>query len=33
MLFEECNPNKNRTELTIFDDMAADILSNRNLIQ
>ena len=28
---EECNPNKKRKILILFDDMIADILSNKNL--
>ena len=28
---EECNPNKKRKKLIIFDDMIADMLSNRKL--
>ena len=30
---EEYNPNKKREILTVFDDMIADISSNKNLIQ
>ena len=30
---EEYNPNKKRSILIIFDDMIADVLSNKNLIQ
>ena len=30
---EEYNPNKKRKILIDFDDMIADILSNKNLIQ
>ena len=30
---EEYNPNKKRKILITFDDMIADMLSNRNLIQ
>ena len=29
----ENNPNKERKTLIIFDDMIADVFSNRNLIQ
>ena len=28
---EECNPNKKRKILTVFDDMIADMLSNKKL--
>ena len=28
---EECNPNKKRKILIVFDDMIADILSNKKL--
>ena len=28
---EECNPNKKRKILIVFDDMIADVLSNKNL--
>ena len=28
---EECNPNKKRKILIVFDDMIADMLSNKNL--
>ena len=28
---EECNPNKKRKKLIVFDDMIADMLSNRKL--
>ena len=28
---EECNPNKKRKMLTVFDDMIADMLSNKKL--
>ena len=27
---EECNPNKKRTRLIVFDDMIANMLSNQN---
>ena len=30
---EEYNPNKKRKILIVFDDIIADMLSNRNLIQ
>ena len=30
---EEYNPNKKRSILIIFDDMIADVLSNKNLIE
>ena len=30
---EECNPNKKRKILIVFDDMIADMVSNKNLIQ
>ena len=30
---EEYNPNKKRKVLIVFDDMIADILSKKNLIQ
>ena len=30
---EECNPDKDRKILTVFDDIIVDILSNKNLIQ
>ena len=30
---EEYNPNKKRKILTVFDDMIADILKNKNLIR
>ena len=30
---EEYSPNKNRKILIVFDDMIADILSNKNLIR
>ena len=30
---EEYNPNKNRKIFIAFDDMIADILSNKNIIQ
>ena len=30
---EEYNPNKKRKKLIAFDDMIADMLSNKNLIQ
>ena len=30
---EEYNPNKKRKILIVFDDMIADILNNKNLIQ
>ena len=28
---EECNPNKKRKILIVFDDIIADVLSNKNL--
>ena len=28
---EECNPNEKRKILIVFDDMIADMLSNKNL--
>ena len=28
---EECNPNKERKILIVFDDMIADVLSNKKL--
>ena len=31
--FEKYNPNKNHKILIVFDDMIADILRNKNLIQ
>ena len=30
---EECNPNKKRKILTVFDDMIVDMHSKKNLIQ
>ena len=30
---EESNPNKNRKILIVFDDLIADVLSNKNLLQ
>ena len=30
---EECNPNRKEKSLTVFDNMIADILSNRKLIK
>ena len=30
---EECKSKKKRNILTVFDDMIADMLSNKNLIQ
>ena len=30
---EEYSPNKNRKLLTVFDDVIADIISNKKLIQ
>ena len=30
---EEYNPNKKRNILIVFDDVIADMLSNKNLIQ
>ena len=30
---EEYNPNKKRKILIVFDDMIADMVSNKNLIQ
>ena len=30
---EECNPNKKRKTLIVFDDMIADMLSNKKPIQ
>ena len=29
---KECNPNKKPQMLVVFDDMIADILSNKNMI-